>query len=300
MKRERLVTRERVLEVADKIAASGTKPTNDLVLDEIGGSMRDIVPLVREWKKLHPGDDRAAAPDEPLPSGIEVLFRHSMSEVVQMARESARGELDGERRAARAEVVEAQQERDDLIVSIDRCLEEMDDLRASVDLAAKSATDERLRCTALEAQLAEEKQHRLLAEAREAEVKSHVQDLIGQREADQKATNHVRERLAVVQRELEGERIARAQSVDSEAALRRRLMEMTDELDACRRDGEAQATALSLEVDQLRRDREAAKLEVAQLTGELTALRAATPARPRPKRNAKRVETRPIEGRPDA
>ncbi|MFO1313084.1 MAG: DNA-binding protein [Burkholderiales bacterium] len=299
--KEKKATRERVFEAADRIKALGGTPTADLVLEETGGSMRDVHPLFKAWKTQNSDqENQSSAVTKPLPSRLDTAFLQCRDTLVQVAREEANAELERERHEAQRRVNEAEHERDDLLDVVDRRCNEVQELRGRLDMTARAAADERKANELLQARLAEEKQQRLLAEAREIEVRNQVQDLIAQRESDQRTLARVQDRLTNVQRELEGERIARVQSADGEAALRRHINEVTDALEAYRGQSEARLAALTLEMNELRSHRESAKLEVARLSGELAALRAIPPATQPPKLKMKPVEARQSEGRPDA
>jgi len=220
-KKEALVTRERVFKAADDIHAAGGRVSVRTVAREIGGgSLRDICPLLREWKAMRASSAAGAKHDAPVPTEIERAFREALGRLTTAVREEINGQFEGERMAVQQRIDAALSECDDLVTDVEEADAEIAELNARLLAASSQLSDARDRSLTLEAQLDAERQGRVLAEAREAEVRQRVNDLATERDAIRTALELANQALERLHQECETHRLEAARS-GSEAMILR-------------------------------------------------------------------------------
>lgn len=170
------ITRERVFQVADELAATGRNPTLAAVRKGLGGgSFTTISEAMTEWKSRQAV--RARPESAPLPSEVAGRCTELAGEVWALALELTDKRLAGEREAfeqERARIVADGEEAAELANQVTAELEAMKGRVAELE-AAQAA--ERKEAASLQEQLARQAERTAAAEARVQEIEKRAADL---------------------------------------------------------------------------------------------------------------------------
>ncbi len=114
---EKIVTRELVFEVADRLKAQGIEPTNRKVLHETGGSLTTIASHLRDWKAQQ--DIPAPAKIEAtLPPTVAEIGLQSVAAIWQACAAEARKDFEVVTEQANQRVKAAEEERDRVLTEL--------------------------------------------------------------------------------------------------------------------------------------------------------------------------------------
>ena len=117
-------------EAAAALLARSEKVTADAVRRELGGgSMRDILPLLRTWRS-----QKAATPAElpAVPARVAEAAQRFTAELWAAAQTQSMEVVNSERAACAARCGEAETERDEALTALGRAEEDADALRADL------------------------------------------------------------------------------------------------------------------------------------------------------------------------
>jgi chromosome segregation ATPase len=170
------ITRERVFQVADELAATGRNPTLAAVRKELGGgSFTTISEAMTAWKSRQAVRTRSES--APLPSEVTGRFTELAGEVWALALELADKRLAGEREAfeqERARIVADGEEAAELANQVTAELEAMKGRVAELEAALAA---ERKETATLREQFARQAERTAAAEARAQEIEKRADDL---------------------------------------------------------------------------------------------------------------------------
>ena len=150
---EKIVTDERVFAIADRLSAEGSKVSNRVLWDHLGGgSMTTIAGALRRWRERQQIQAETPAVRAPLPETVDQALREAAGQLWKAAQEETQREIERLSEAATARVAEAVAERDSALAELQATVEELQDrqgrdserLRQELQ-AAPSGTREELR-----------------------------------------------------------------------------------------------------------------------------------------------------------
>lgn len=260
---EKVVTRELVFEVANRLVQSGIAPSNRKILQETGGSMSSVAAFFREWKAEH--DAKAAAPAAEavdLPPAVADALRQAGILIWQAAVAEIRREVDAAKELAGQRAKAAEDERDQVIRELEEAEQELAALKTKTDedqsRHATELADLRRSYLAITEQNQALQQRLGTESARAAELEKQV-------EADRTERTALRE-LAEAERSRLTERLNAAQGTIST------LQARDGELEKHLQEMKADRDQLAAELSSARKEAKDAGEAAAQLSGQVVAL----------------------------
>ena len=181
------LTKEQVFEAADRLAASGAKPTLAALRAEVGGSYRTLSPALREWKAAR----KEAAGPQPatVPQAVAERAAAFGSQLWSLALRSAEERLAAERAAMQQAREELEEAREEAAALADRLTADLEASRKScAQLEARASDAERALAVAQErareARAERDAARREAVEAREVAYRREGELVAQQRQLD--------------------------------------------------------------------------------------------------------------------
>lgn len=260
---EKVVTRELVFEVANRLVQQGVTPTNRKILHETGGSMSSVAAFFREWKAEHEAKAAASAAEVvDLPPPVADALRQAGTSIWQVALAEIRREVNAAKELAAQRAEAAEEERDQVIRELEEAEQELVALKMKADEEQSRFATELADLRRSYLAIAEQNQvlqQRLGTEtARAAELEKQV-------EADRTERTALRE-LAEAERARMNERLSAAQGTIS------RLQARDGELEKQIKEMKADRDQLATELTSARQEAKDARESAAELSGQVAAL----------------------------
>jgi chromosome segregation ATPase len=214
---EKIVTRELVFEVADRIRAEGIEPSNRKVLQEIGGgSMTTIAGHLREWKAHQSIAVPTPADVVQVPPLVVEAGNQAVAVIWQACSAEARREVEAVTEQANQRVKVAEEERDRVLTELAEAEEEL-----SVEHHRVDALKNELLSEGQQLQVLRDSSQHFQAESEKAKA---VADEVERRAAGlADALSHERERADRLQSDIEQVASACSQAKQEAAVLAERL-----------------------------------------------------------------------------
>ena len=175
---EKIVTDERVFDIADRLMGEGRKVSNRMVWDQVGGgSMTTIAGALRRWRERQQLKAEPPAARTPLPDAVASAMRDAVERLWGAAQEETQKEIDRLTQAMNARVAEAVAERDSALAELQSTVEELQDVQdraAEVEAELRGAHQAG---EALRAELASAVERAGRAEARAVEIERRADGL---------------------------------------------------------------------------------------------------------------------------
>jgi len=131
---EKIVTREIVFEVADRLKAAGIDPTNRKVLQEIGGgSMTTIASHLRDWK-THQEIPAPVTVEVAVPPAVAKTGADAVAAIWQACNAEAKREFESVTEQANQRVKAAEDERDRVLTELSEAEADLNAEREAVVL----------------------------------------------------------------------------------------------------------------------------------------------------------------------
>ena len=267
---EKIVTRELVFEVADRIRAEGVEPSNRKVLQEIGGgSMTTIAGHLREWKTR-----QSIAVPTPVvvevPPVVVEAGNQAVAVIWQTCSAEARREVEAVTEQANQRIKVAEEERDRVLTELAEAEEELSVEHQKVERLTNALVSEGHQLQALR----DSNQH-FQAESEKAKA---VADEVEHRAADlADSLSHERERAERLQSDIEQAAGACSEAKQEAAVLAERLAVA----DAKAASAEGATRAIETKLEEANSARTRAEKEAAVLAERLETFKVAKPKTPK-------------------
>src|SRR5574343_905483 len=196
---EKLVSDERVFEIAEQLTAKGEKVSNRAVWSAIGGgSMTTISHALRRWRENQALQVNQSIERTPLPAAMVEVLHHAAVQLWDAAQTETKAELEQLAQATNARIAEAHSERDEALAELQATAEELEQTKA--ELGALRIEAEALRAQTV---LVTEAIHRAeTAEAVNVELNARVEQLSGFLVNEQNARKQAEFELVKAQNEI--------------------------------------------------------------------------------------------------
>lgn len=254
-----IVSKERVFETADKLAAKGEKPTLDRIRAELGGgSFKDISPAMQEWRAKTSAQQAAAPIKEEAPEALSERFRALLDESWTQALAMANDRLKVEREAMERQRRESEQAKAETEAFAEQVSKELEAAQATVEQLTKdnaAAASEKAQLQGLLAQITTDHQ---VSQAAKNELVTQVAAMREKGERDQSEIARLTGELRAAQERETAAKDTAAQALKREQA------------------SQAKADAATTEASKLKADLATAKAEATAAQRETTAARKET------------------------
>lgn len=148
---EKIVTREVVFEVADRLKASGVEPSNRKVLHELGGgSMTTIAGHLRDWKAQQEIAGPAQTDSVEVPTSVLDVGNHAVGAIWQACSIESRREIEAIAEQANQRVKEAEGDRDKVLSELAEAEMELTAEQSCIVALEKDIAGLRDQCTTLQ------------------------------------------------------------------------------------------------------------------------------------------------------
>ncbi len=196
---EKLVTDERVFEIAEQLTAKGEKVSNRAVWSAIGGgSMTTISNALRRWRENQALQVNQSIERTPLPAAMVEVLHHAAAQLWNAAQTETKAELEKLAQATNARIAEAHSERDEALAELQATAEELE--RTKAELGALKIEVQELGAQTV---LVTEATHRAeTAEAVNVELNARVEQLSGFLVNEQNARKQAESELVKAQNEI--------------------------------------------------------------------------------------------------
>lgn len=196
---EKLVSDERVFEIAEQLTAKGEKVSNRAVWSAIGGgSMTTISHALRRWRENQALQVNQSIERTPLPVAMVEVLHHAAAQLWDAAQTETKAELEQLAQATNARIAEAHSERDEALSELQATAEELEQTKA--ELGALKIEAQALRAQTV---LVTEAIHRAeTAEAVNVELNARVEQLSGFLVNEQNTRKQAESELVKAQNEI--------------------------------------------------------------------------------------------------
>ena len=196
---EKLVSDERVFEIAEQLTAKGEKVSNRAVWSAIGGgSMTTISHALRRWRENQALQVNQSIERTPLPVAMVEVLHHAAAQLWDAAQTETKAELEQLAQATNARIAEAHSERDEALAELQATAEELEQTKA--ELGALKIEAQALRAQTV---LVTEAIHRAeTAEAVNVELNARVEQLSGFLVNEQNTRKQAESELVKAQNEI--------------------------------------------------------------------------------------------------
>lgn len=202
---EKIVTREVIFEMADRLKASGVEPSNRKILHELGGgSMTTIAGHLRDWR----AQQEIAAPSQvesvEVPAAVLDVGNHAVAAIWQACSIEARREIEAVAEQANQRVKEADGDRDKVLAELAEAEMELTAEQARIVALEKDIAGLRGLCTTLQVEnehfQSEEQKAKAVAEEIERRATELADSLKHERERADKLSSELSALQPVAQR----------------------------------------------------------------------------------------------------
>jgi colicin import membrane protein len=276
---EKIVTDERVFEIADRLTAEGRNVTNRLIWDHIGGgSMTTIGGALRRWRERQQLQAEAPAVRVALPEGVDRTMREAVERLWAAAQEETRREVERLTQAMNVRVAEAVAERDGALAELQSTVEELQGWQGKAAALEGELKDARQEAEQGRAGLASAAERAGQAEARAGEIERRADGLqaeLGWVHEEAKAERE-RQAAAIAAGQGELDRL-REELASLRATAQAEQRQHAEAAKRAKEQAERLADTLAragIERDEARREAAEARENAARLQGQVEAMKA--------------------------